>query len=77
MLDGRGVAEIRASTVQQRTEEVYAALQHAACFHCLVEEWKECEELLPEPKDKCTFVNKKRVESKRHRGVQQQTHIVA
>ena len=30
----------------------YAALQHAAGFHCLVEYWKDCEELKPMPKDK-------------------------
>ena len=34
------MAEIRASTVQQRREEVYAALQYAASFHCLVETGK-------------------------------------
>ena len=38
-------AQIRAGTVQLRTEEVYAALQYAASFHCLVEEWQDCEEL--------------------------------
>ena len=25
-------------------EEVYVSLQNAASFHCLVEEWKDCEE---------------------------------
>ena len=44
MLDGGGMAEFRASTVQQRREEVYAALQYAASFHCLVKEWKDCED---------------------------------
>ena len=29
---------------QQKREEVHAALQYAASFHCLVEEWKDCEE---------------------------------
>ena len=29
--------------VQQKREEVYAASQYAAGFHCLVEEWHECE----------------------------------
>ena len=33
-------------------EQVCAALQHAAGFHCLVEEWKDCEELKPKPKEK-------------------------
>ena len=45
MLDGGDMAQVRASTIQQEREEVYAALQYAACFRCLVEEWKDCEEL--------------------------------
>ena len=40
MMDGGVMAQIRASTVQQKREEVYAAWQYAACFHCLVEEWQ-------------------------------------
>ena len=28
-------------------------------FHCLVEEWKDCEELKPQPKEKFIFVDKK------------------
>ena len=36
---------------EREREEVYAALQHAASFHCLVEEWKDCEELKPKPKE--------------------------
>ena len=39
-LDERFMAETRAETMQQEREGVYAALQHAASFHCLVEEWK-------------------------------------
>ena len=31
-------------------EGVYAALQYADSFHCLVEEWKDCEELKPQSK---------------------------
>ena len=46
------MTETRAKTVQQEREEVYAALQHAARFHCLVEEWKDCENLKPKPKEK-------------------------
>ena len=42
--------EVRAKTVQREREEVYAA-----SFHCLVEEWKDCEELKPKPKEKCFF----------------------
>ena len=30
-------------------------MQYAASFHCLVEEWKDCEELKPKPKEKCGF----------------------
>ena len=37
---------------------MYVALQHAASFHCLVEQWKDCEELEPEPKEKWSFVDK-------------------
>ena len=39
MMDGGLIAQVRASAVQQAREEVYAALQYAANFHCLVEEW--------------------------------------
>ena len=50
--------------MQQEREEVFAALQHAASFHCLVEEWKDCEELKPKPKDKLIFVDKNSEETK-------------
>ena len=43
MLDEGCMAEARAKTVQQESEEVYAALQYAASFHCLVEEWTDCD----------------------------------
>ena len=43
-------AEVRAVIEKQEREEVYASLQHAASFHCLVEEWKDCEERKPKPK---------------------------
>ena len=46
-LDGGVTAQIRASTVQQKREEVYAALQCAASFHCMMEEWHDCEKLKP------------------------------
>ena len=42
MMDEGLMAQTRAKTVQQEREEVYAALQYAASFHCLVEEWKDC-----------------------------------
>ena len=41
--------------MQQEREEVYVALQNSASFHCLVEEWKDCEELKPKPKEKWIF----------------------
>ena len=34
LLDEGFVAEARAETMQQKREEVYAALQYAASFHC-------------------------------------------
>ena len=52
MMDEGFMAQARASTIQQEREEVYAALQHAASFHCLVEAWKDCEELEPKSKRK-------------------------
>ena len=65
MLDGGFMAQARASTIQQEREEVYAAMQYAASFHRLVEEWKDCEELNElESKQKWTFVDKKREEKK-------------
>ena len=45
--------------VQQERVEVNASLQHAASFHCLVEEWKDCEKLKPKSKEMWIFVNKK------------------
>ena len=47
-------------------EEVYVALQYAACFHCLVEEWKDCEELKTKLKEKWSFVDRKS-EGTKHR----------
>ena len=41
MLDKGFMAEARAETMQQEREEVYAALQYAASFHCLKEQCKE------------------------------------
>ena len=37
---------------KREREEVHAALQYAASSHCLLEEWKDCEELEPQPKCK-------------------------
>ena len=44
--------------MQQEREEVCAALQYAASFRCLVEQWKDCEELRPKPKEKVVFLKK-------------------
>ena len=46
------MAQIRASTVQWRGEEVHAALQNSSSSHCLVKEWKDCEELKPRTQKK-------------------------
>ena len=58
-LNGGDMAQVRAVTIQLEREDVYAALQDAASFHCLVEKWKDCEELRPKPKEKWFLVNKK------------------
>ena len=60
-LDEGFVAEVRADTMKQEREDVYVALQYAASFHFLVEEWKE-----PKPKEKWSFVDK-RSEGMKHR----------
>ena len=64
MLDEGFMAEARTETMQQEREEVYAALQCAASYHCLVEQWKDCEEFKPKPKEQRIFVDKKSVEAK-------------
>ena len=59
-LDEGDMSQVRAITVQQGREEVYAVLPCAAGFHCLVEEWKGCEELKnSKPKNVC-FRTRKR-----------------
>ena len=58
-LDEGFLAEARAKTMQQEREEVYAA-----CFHCLVEQWKDCEKLKPKPKEKWIFVDTSSDETK-------------
>ena len=55
MLDHGFMVEARSkdSAARERERaELYAALQNAACFYCLVEKWKDCEELEPKPKEK-------------------------
>ena len=66
MLDEGFMAEVRADTEKQGREEVYVALQYAASFHCIVEQWKDCEELKRKPKEKWSFVDK-RSEGIKHR----------
>ena len=39
----------------RREREVCVALQYASCFHCSVEELKDCEELKPKPRRKVEF----------------------
>ena len=63
MLDEGFATEARAETMQQEREEVSAALQYAARFHCLVEEWKDCEEVKPKPKEMWTIADQKRKET--------------
>ena len=68
MLDEGFMEEARTETVKQGREEVHVALQYAASFHLLVEQWKDCEELEPKPKEKWSFVDK-RSEGMEHRTV--------
>ena len=77
MLDGGEMAQVRATTIQQEREEVHAALQHAASFHCLVEEWKDGEEHGPKPKEQLILSAKKRGKQRSiaRSGVRQQTNI--
>ena len=60
------MAQTGAMTVQQEREGVFAALQYAASFHCLVNTWEDCEEFIPKPEGKWTFVDRKG-EAKKHR----------
>ena len=52
MLDEGFMAEARAETMQQERDDVYAALQYAASFHCMIEQWRGREELKPKPKER-------------------------
>ena len=58
-MDEGFMVEARTKTMQQEREEVHAALQYAASFHFLVEEWKDCEELKQQQKEKLTFAGKR------------------
>ena len=50
---------------------MYAALQYAASFHCPVEQWKDCEELKPKPKEKWSFVDRNEASNRVVRGSEQ------
>ena len=66
MMDEGFMTEARAATMKQEREEVHVALQYAASSHCLVEEWKDCEELRPKPKERWSVIDK-RSEGMKHR----------
>ena len=61
--------------MQQEREEVCAALQYAASFHCLLEEWKDCEELKQKPKVDFSWMRRARKRSIEQSGVRKQTGI--
>ena len=67
MLDEGFMAEARAKAAQQEREEVYAALQYAASFHCLVEEWKGLQELSSHSRKKSGSSWTKKSEETKHR----------
>ena len=71
MLDEGFMPVAGAKAVQQEREEVYAALQCAAGFHCLVEEWKDSRKKV----DFCGPEKKKR--SVERSGVQKRESIDA
>ena len=60
MMNGGVLAQVRASRVQQTSEEVEANV------HCLVEDWRDCAEFKPKPKVTWTFASKQG-EAKKHR----------
>ena len=77
-LDEGYMAEAKAETMQQEREEVYAALRYAASFHCLVEQWKDCEELRPKPKEKWfSWKRRARICSSEQSGVRKHINIGA
>ena len=65
MLDERvyGGSERQCSRSEKRCTQLCST---AASFHCLVEEWTDCEELKPKPKEKLIFVDQKK-EGTKHR----------
>ena len=78
MLDGGEMAQKRASSVQQRREEVWAALHCSVSFPCLVVECSDCEALKLQPKEKWIAVdNKERLRNIAPSGVQPRADTVA
>ena len=59
MWDKGLMAKATASTVQEEREDMCAALQYAARFHCFVEELTDSEELKPQSEENLIFVDKK------------------
>ena len=58
-MKGEGfMAQVRATKLQQEREEVYVASQCTASIHW-VEEWRDCEELKPQPRETWIFVVRK------------------
>ena len=63
------MTQVRFIPIQLEQDDVFAALQYAPSFHCLVEEWKDCGGLGPTPQGNWTSVNRKLVCSKKHMSV--------
>ena len=72
MLDEGFMAKAGPKTIHQEREDVYAALQYAGSFDCLVEDWKDCEELGPKPKEKCFFKSRARRRCTEQSGVRKE-----
>ena len=58
------MAQIRPAQFSRKERRFTQHLHYAASFHCLVEERHDREELLPKPKDKWIFADK-RMEAKK------------
>ena len=54
MQDGGDMAQVRVCTIQQEREEVYAALQHAAGFRCLIEDQSQKKSCFSQQKREAT-----------------------
>ena len=53
------MAQVRTKTFEKERGEC-AALQYAVSFHCLLEGWKDCEELKPHRQGKWIFMHKRK-----------------